>query len=115
MNEACRHIDPHHPVFVLVGCKLDLIKEQPNDREVTTKEAEQFAQKHGIQFLETSARTGFNVERAFRIITQEIYDKVQSGEFSIEDGWDGIKSGYARSAGMDFHLEIAEPARTSCC
>lgn len=25
MNDAKRHIEPHRPVFVLVGCKLDLV------------------------------------------------------------------------------------------
>lgn len=28
MNDAKRHIEPHRPVFVLVGCKLDLVTEQ---------------------------------------------------------------------------------------
>jgi len=28
MNDAKRHIEPHRPVFVLVGCKLDLVSEK---------------------------------------------------------------------------------------
>ena len=24
----------------------------------------------------------------------QIYDKIQSGEYRLEDGWDGIKKGY---------------------
>ena len=31
-------------------------------RAVSTKEGEQFAEEHGLLFLETSARTGLNVE-----------------------------------------------------
>lgn len=29
MNDAKRHIEPHRPVFVLVGCKLDLVSANP--------------------------------------------------------------------------------------
>ena len=35
------------------------------------------ADYHGIPFLETSAKTGENVEEAFSLISQAIYDKVQ--------------------------------------
>lgn len=33
-----------------------------NRRAVSTKEGEQFASEHGLLFVETSARTGANVE-----------------------------------------------------
>jgi len=35
MSEAKRHIDPHRPVFALVGCKADLIG-NGGQREVKT-------------------------------------------------------------------------------
>ncbi len=28
------------------------------------------------------------------MMTQQIYDKIQTGEYKLEDGWDGIKKGY---------------------
>ena len=64
------------------------------NREVTTQEARDFAAYHGIGFAETSAKTGQNVEEAFQMVTQQIFDKIQTGEYRLEDGWDGIKKGY---------------------
>ena len=46
---------------VLVGNKADLSK-----RAVSTQEAQQFASSHHMLYVETSAKTGANVEKAFR-------------------------------------------------
>jgi len=114
MMEAQRHIEPHRPVFALVGCKLDLIN-AGGHREVTTEEAQKFAKQHGLHFVETSARSGANVEEAFRMVTQEVYARIRSGEYKAEDGWDGIKSGFSRPNSLDFNLVVAEPEKSSCC
>ena len=47
--------------FLLVGNKSDL----ELSRQVSTEEGEQFAQKYGMAFLETSAKTAQNVSLAF--------------------------------------------------
>lgn len=114
MQEARRHIEPHRPVFALVGCKLDLVN-SGGQREVSKEEAKAFADQHGIFHVETSAKNGMNVEEAFRSVTQEIYNRIQTGEYKIEDGWDGIKTGFAKPNGFDFNLVEAEPAKASCC
>ncbi|XP_059486056.1 ras-related protein Rab-39B [Neocloeon triangulifer] len=115
MMEARRHIEPHQPTFLLVGCKVDLVRSDGGQqRQVPFEEAKSFAKDQGIPFIETSARNGLNVERAFEIITQEVYDRVQSGEYKVEDGWDGVKSGYSRTA-FDPTLVEAEPAKSGCC
>jgi len=64
-----------------------------DDREVTPEEGKAFADFYGINFIETSAKTRYNVDEAFRTIAENIYDKVENGEFCIEEGWDGIKIG----------------------
>uniref|UniRef100_W8B3C6 Ras-related protein Rab-39A n=1 Tax=Ceratitis capitata TaxID=7213 RepID=W8B3C6_CERCA len=114
MMEAQRHIEPHRPVFALVGCKLDLVN-AGGRREVSTEEAQTFAKEHGLHFVETSARNGVNVEEAFRMVTQEVYTRIRSGEYKVEDGWDGIKTGFARPNSLDFNLVMAEPEKSSCC
>lgn len=48
------------------------------DREVKTEDAQILADFYGIKYIETSALKGINVEESFRIITQEIYDKVSN-------------------------------------
>lgn len=47
--------------IILVGNKIDLIK----DRIISTKEGEKFANLNRIEFIETSAKTGENVEECF--------------------------------------------------
>ena len=79
-----------------------------------------------IPFLETSAKLGINVEEAFTVISEEIYNKLERGEYSVEEGWDGIKAGYmkrtdTRSAASRLPLNgtgglvEAEPAHSKCC
>lgn len=113
MMEARRQIKPHWPVLALVGCKLDLVSS--GRREVTQEEAQAFAEQNGLHHVETSAKTGANVEEAFHAVTQEVYSRIQTGEYKIEDGWDGIKTGFQRPGGLDFNLVEAEPAKSTCC
>jgi len=47
--------------IVLCGNKSDL----DNDRVVTSDEGKQLAEEYGVQFYETSALTGINVEKMF--------------------------------------------------
>lgn len=41
-------------------------------REVSRDEAKAFAEQNGLFFVETSARTGVNVEEVFNMVTQEV-------------------------------------------
>ncbi|OBT55515.1 hypothetical protein VE04_03494, partial [Pseudogymnoascus sp. 24MN13] len=53
-------------VVVLVGNKSDLAAGEENKREVTVAEAEEWAAKNGVlEYVETSAKSGEGVERAF--------------------------------------------------
>jgi small GTP-binding protein len=49
--------------FVLLGNKSDLIKEIGRTFEIDT--AKDFAEKHRSRYIETSAKTGENIEEAF--------------------------------------------------
>ena len=118
LQEAKRHIEPHQATFILVGCKLDLARE---GREVTRQQGEALAEYHSIPFIETSAKLGTNVEEAFTVISEEIYGKLERGEYKVEEGWDGIKAGYFQRpedmrdrAGVRGLME-ASPAHSSCC
>lgn len=50
--------------MLLLGNKVDL------EREVDREEAEDLAKRLGCEYLETSAKTGDNVERAFEIVAR---------------------------------------------
>ena len=57
--------------IVLCGNKSDL----DNDRVVTFDEGKQLADDYGVQFFETSALTGHNVERMFTALATTIKHK----------------------------------------
>merc|ERR1711988_113159 len=103
MNEAKRHIEPHKAAFILVGCKRDIATDDPRNREVSEDEARAWAEFNNIPFVETSAKSGLNVEDTFAILTQLIYDRIESGEYKLDDGWDGIKRGYYGALGNRVH------------
>ncbi|KAJ3609323.1 hypothetical protein NHX12_023846 [Muraenolepis orangiensis] len=88
-KEVSEHILPHHMVFILIGHKSDLA----GDRQVGRDEAERLAADLGIRYVETSAKCNSNVDRAFELLTRDIYELMQMGEIVTRDGWDGVKSG----------------------
>eukprot|EP01084_Bolivina_argentea_P293682 505140_1 len=53
---------------MLLGNQAD----KDDDREVTTAEAEQFADDTGLYFMEVSAKTGMNVEEAFTFVARQL-------------------------------------------
>lgn len=89
LSDASQSAEPHKLVFILVGHKAD----QDKNREVTKQEAMAFAIDHNMNYIETSAKTMVNVERAFSLLAENIYHKLQSGEINIQEGWDGVKKG----------------------
>lgn len=88
-DEVMKIADPHKPVFVLIGNKDDQLKQ----RQVTREEGLRFAQSHGMDYMETSAKSGHNVEEAFQLLGEKITRMVENGQIKVEDGWDGVKRG----------------------
>ena len=76
-------------VIMLIGNKADLEKR----RAVSTEEGRQFAEKNGLVFMETSAKTAANVEEAFVQTARQIYSHVQNGLLDISSDAHGIKVG----------------------
>ena len=54
--------------IVVAGNKIDLA----DQREVSNEEARDFAERVGLKYIETSARTGQNIEEAFCSLVQLI-------------------------------------------
>lgn len=88
--EVCEHVMPHAMIFVLVGHKSD--RELDGERIVSKEEAEKLAGQLGIPYVDASAKTGQNISMCFEVLTQRIYQGLQSGEVRLREGWDGIKS-----------------------
>ena len=65
---------PDIPSLLLVGNKADLTESKLSELVVSKEEGERFAQNCGIPFVETSAKSGENVEKVFEMIAENIYD-----------------------------------------
>jgi Ras-related protein Rab-2A len=78
LEEAKQHAQTSM-VILLIGNKNDL----EHRRAVSTDEGKAFADANGLLFLETSAKTAYNVEQAFLNTAEEIHSKIQAGEVSL--------------------------------
>ena len=71
-------------IFVLVGNKIDL----DDNRAVSTKEADEFANSKGFLFHEVSAKTGEEIQELF---TTNIFPEMAK-KFNIGDGEEEVKN-----------------------
>ena len=71
--EDCKNQSPKTIFMVLVGNKSDLAER----RQVQTEEGQALADKNGLLFLETSAKTAVNVSEAFINSAQKILEMIQ--------------------------------------
>ncbi len=104
--------------FLLIGNKSDMSK----DREVTIEEGKDLAFSEGFNFMETSARTAQNVEKAFYELSIRVLEKIQKGQMIVDpEGTNGVKAG--KGAGMppkttmNLNNSLIEkpPAEKGCC
>eukprot|EP00667_Euglena_gracilis_P019373 EG_transcript_20767 len=101
-----RNLTNPHTVMMLVGNKVDL----EDQRQVSFEEASRFAQENGLLYLETSAKTGKNVESAFLQTAQHIFDNIQNGVLDPSSVDSGIQFGRATAL-----VKGAEKPRQSQC
>ena len=87
--EECKNTAPKSILMVLVGNKCDL----EDNREVTEEEGREFAEKNGMLFFETSAKTGKNVEELFKQSVKVIDQKIKENYYDLENDSCGIKKG----------------------
>lgn len=97
--------------IVLVANKCDL------DFVVPIKEAEQFADDRNLHFIQTSAKTGLNIDKLFNEIGLEIVEKIKQRERELD------KEKMSRRRSSAFPSDIILPSersphedkRTQCC
>jgi Ras-related protein Rab-2A len=69
-------------VIILVGNKCDLTAVREVDRE----EVEEFSRKRGLVHIETSAKTGANVDKVFESLSDMILEHIRQGLINPELG-----------------------------
>ena len=78
-----RNIEGNAPQTVnklLIGNKSDLA----SLRQVSKQQGEQLAREYGMKFLETSARSGENVNEAFQMLASDVVDRLVASGGSLE-------------------------------
>lgn len=80
LKELRDHADSNI-VIMLIGNKTDL----KHLRAVATEDAQSYAEKEGLSFIETSALEAINVEKAFQMILAEIYRIISKKTLSSEE------------------------------
>jgi len=106
LNEVERHAN-ESTSKLLVGNKADLV----NEKQVTEETAQRFADKLGISFIETSAKTSTNVDTAFHTMAQELIRTRERGTGSTPAKRDGGAAGGGK-------VELTKPPPKStggCC
>ncbi|KAF8364537.1 hypothetical protein HHK36_033492 [Tetracentron sinense] len=80
LKELRDHADSNI-VIMLIGNKTDL----KHLRGVSTEDAQSYAEKEGLSFIETSALEATNVEKSFQTILAEIYRIISKKSLSSEE------------------------------
>lgn len=92
--------------MILVGNKSDLADkstdaEGGNKRAVTKQEAEEWCRREGVmRYVETSAKSGEGVERAFLEVAERVYQNIEAGKYDLNDRRSGVK-GYGTGGGRE--------------
>lgn len=79
LSEVDRYAS-ENTIKLLIGNKADL----EDEKQVSPEQAQKFADKLGIQFLETSAKTSTNVEASFLTMAKQLIKTRQSGPGAVK-------------------------------
>lgn len=71
-SETMRECNNYKMAYLVLGCKTDL----ESERQVSFEDGQAFADMYGFKFIETSSKTHHNVDQAFHLLSEEIYDKI---------------------------------------
>ncbi|CAL9214316.1 Small GTPase [Arabidopsis thaliana x Arabidopsis arenosa] len=108
LKELRDHADSNI-VIMLIGNKTDL----KHLRAVATEDAQSYAEKEGLSFIETSALEALNVEKAFQTILSEIYRIISKKSISSDQTTANanIKEGQT----IDVAATSESTAKKPCC
>ena len=103
--------------LVLVGNKVDL----NNKRKISKEEGQNLATEYGMDFYESSALTGENINDIFEGICQKVNQQIDEGKLDLNDPSNGISiSEVEGNIKINKNLNakntnIAQTHKKSCC
>ena len=103
--------------LVLVGNKVDL----NNKRKISKEEGQNLAREYGMDFYESSALTGENINDIFEGICQKVNQQIDEGKIDLSDPSNGISiSEVEGNIKINKNLNakntiIAQTHKKSCC
>ena len=84
--EECHNYANKNIHMVLVGNKIDLNEE----RKISKEEGKELADEFKMDFFETSAKTGENIEDIFLLICEFLSSNIDEGKYDLNDPSSGV-------------------------
>ncbi|RWW36928.1 hypothetical protein BHE74_00058010 [Ensete ventricosum] len=110
LKELRDHADTNI-VIMLIGNKTDL----KQLRAVTSEDAQSYAEKEGLSYIETSALEATNVEQAFQLILAEIYRVISKKNISSDEPGPGIAGSVKEGKTIVVSASESDNTKKQCC
>ena len=109
--DDCTKQTPKSILLLLIGNKNDL-----NDRrEVQYEEGAEFAKKRNMIFLETSAKTGNNIDKIFEKSVKKIDQNIIDNKYDLDNENCGIRKGLKTESFVLSVEKAKEKKKKKCC
>jgi len=104
LNEVTEYSNTDMTIMLLAN-KMDI----SNEQAISSNELREFAKKNNLFYEEVSAKDGTNIEKAFTILIEEIYRKIQKKQAQA------AVAPKSSSPIINLSQPTPPPAKKKCC